>query len=88
MPSSLRKATLGGMSITITPALVGNAHATHVGAGQQAVGACTGQRTLLKQFLIDLSVASALLWGLIFYAIWDQIPQPTTFERMSYSINP
>ena len=82
MPSSLRKATLVGMSIAATPALAGNAHATHAGE------ACIGHRTLLKQFLIDLAVATALLWGLILYAIWDQMPQPTTLERMSYSINP
>jgi hypothetical protein len=44
--------------------------------------------TLLKQFLIDLAVASALLGGLILYAIWDQMPPPTTFERMSFSISP
>ena len=87
MPSSLTKATLG-MSIAATSALAGITHATPVGVGQQAVAACTGHRTLLKQFLIDLAVASALVWGLILYAIWDQMPQPTTFERMTYSINP
>jgi hypothetical protein len=76
------------MPIAATPALAGNAHATHVGVGQQAVAACAGHRTLLKQFLIDLAVASALLGGLILYAIWDQMPPPTTFERMSFSISP
>jgi hypothetical protein len=88
MSSSLRKATLAGISITPTAGRARNAHATHVGVGQQAVAACAGHRTLLKQFLIDLAVASVLLWGLIMYAIWDQMPQPTTFERMSYSISP
>ena len=73
MASSFTKATLG-MSIAVTSALAGNAHATPVGVGQQAVAACTGHRTLLKGFLIELAVASALLWGLILYAIWDQMP--------------
>ena len=88
MPSPLSKAAVVVMSTAATPALAGNDHVTHVGVGQQAMAACTGHRNLLKQFLIDLAVASALLWGLILYAIWDQMPQPTTFERMNYSISP
>jgi hypothetical protein len=74
MSLSLRKATLVGISIAAIPGLAGNAHATHVGVGQQqALAASTAHRTLLKRFLIDLAVASALLGVLILYAIWDQM---------------
>jgi hypothetical protein len=69
----LRKATLVGISIATIPGLADNAHATHVGVGKQQTLPDYTALTLLKRFLIDLAVASALVGALILYAIWDQM---------------